>query len=491
MRFQILSHASFLVESGGVQLITDPWLKGSCYWRSWWNYPPVSKELINSLKPDYIYITHIHWDHFHGVSLKFFPKTTKIIIPRANMVRMKRDLNYLGFDNVVELNHGQTMKLGPSLEITSYHFYPFGIRLDSALIIKSPETTLLNLNDCKAMGLPLKQILNEHPNLDFVFASHSFANSRACYHITDQETFTTDDADYIKNFHLFCGRLGAKYAVPFASNCCYLHKDTFKFNSIGKTPINVKEYWEELDITDPELKIMKSGDSWSTETGFEISDKDWYSDREKILIKLQKENQETLNKFYSIEENASISLQEMENYFSKFSRAIPFILRSFFRKRPFIFVLKSGEHESIFKVNIFSGTVEVLDSLTNDTRLIEIHTSTYIMKQCIQVDLFSHLGISKRVVYKVRRRDVKYMKALEAMFDAYESEAFPVRMLFRPRYLSTCFRRWREFILYFELAFNLLTTGKVHIEKFLPPKSTHAILTRPPKSSPNVKLRLL
>ena len=37
-----------------------------------------------------------------------------------------------------------------------------------------------------------------------------------------------------------------------------------------------------------------------------------------------------LNKFYKLEENASISLQEMENYFSKFSRAIPFILRLFF-----------------------------------------------------------------------------------------------------------------------------------------------------------------
>ena len=475
MRFQILSHASLLVESGGVQLITDPWLKGSCYWRSWWNYPPVSNELINSLEPDYIYITHIHWDHFHGVSLKLFPKTTKIIIPRANMDRMKRDLNYLGFDNVVELNHGQTMKLGSDLEIISYHLYPFGIRLDSALIIKSHKTSLLNLNDCKAMGLPLKQILNSHRNLDFVFASHNSANSRVCYQIIDQESFITDDTDYIENFHLFCGRLGAKYAIPFASNACYLHKDTFKFNSIGKTPIDVRKYWEEMGVTNPELKVMKSGDSWSTDTGFKISEKDWYSDRENILIELQKENQETLNKFYKLEENASISLQEMENYFSKFSKAIPFILRLFFKKHPFIFVLKSGEHESVFKVNVFSGKVEILDSLINDTHLIEIHTSTYIMKHCIQLDLFSHLGISKRVVFKVRRCDVKYMKALEAVFDAYESEAFPIRMLFRPRSLSTCFRRWRELILYFELAFDLLTTGEICIEKFLPPDSTHAI----------------
>jgi hypothetical protein len=34
----VLSHAGLSVTGSGVNLICDPWLVGSCYWRSWWNY---------------------------------------------------------------------------------------------------------------------------------------------------------------------------------------------------------------------------------------------------------------------------------------------------------------------------------------------------------------------------------------------------------------------------------------------------------------------
>ena len=66
MEFKILSHAGLAVSAAGKTVVCDPWLVGSTYWRSWWNYPPPSPELLASLKPDCIYITHIHWDHFTG-----------------------------------------------------------------------------------------------------------------------------------------------------------------------------------------------------------------------------------------------------------------------------------------------------------------------------------------------------------------------------------------------------------------------------------------
>src|SRR5690606_433537 len=68
MEFTVLSHAGLSVSGAGTTLLCDPWLVGSCYWRSWWNYPPPSEELVASLRPDVISLSHIHWDHFHGVS---------------------------------------------------------------------------------------------------------------------------------------------------------------------------------------------------------------------------------------------------------------------------------------------------------------------------------------------------------------------------------------------------------------------------------------
>ena len=70
MKFTILSHAGLLVEHAGARLVCDPWLLGSCYWRSWWNFPEPDPELIADLGADFIYLTHLHWDHFHGPSLK-------------------------------------------------------------------------------------------------------------------------------------------------------------------------------------------------------------------------------------------------------------------------------------------------------------------------------------------------------------------------------------------------------------------------------------
>ena len=66
MRFSILAHACMQVEADGKSLVCDPWLTGSAYWGSWWNYPPVSKHIFERLNPDFIFITHLHWDHFHG-----------------------------------------------------------------------------------------------------------------------------------------------------------------------------------------------------------------------------------------------------------------------------------------------------------------------------------------------------------------------------------------------------------------------------------------
>src|SRR6478672_8307857 len=142
----VLSHAGLLVESHGRQLICDPWLIGSCYWRSWWNYPPVEPKLIASLRPDWIYLTHIHWDHFHGASLKLFSRDTPILIPFDRYTRIRHDLQRIGFTNVTELRHARQHALSAHLTVTSYQFSPF---TDSALVVEAEGGVILNANDAK------------------------------------------------------------------------------------------------------------------------------------------------------------------------------------------------------------------------------------------------------------------------------------------------------------------------------------------------------
>jgi UDP-MurNAc hydroxylase len=466
MKFQILSHAGLAVSGAGITLLCDPWVIGSAYWRAWWNYPPVSRELLDSLHPDFIYLTHIHWDHFHGISLRRFGLDTPILIPYSDSPRIAGDLRKMGFRNVRELKHGESLALREGFVITSYHFNIF---LDSALVIECDGVTLLNANDSKLMGLPLRQVLRRHPSVDFVFRSHSSANSRLCYEIIDDPTMEVDDAGrYVRDFAAFARATGARFAIPFASNHCFLHKDVFPLNHTVTTPDMVRRHFEEEGITKPEVKIMVSGDWWSSESGFAIEENDYFDRREQRLEEYREASSEKLEKFYSTEARAKVRLEDMAAYFGKLSRAIPYPARRMFKSNPVTYVLRAGEAAFIFEVDIYRGTVRELDGFDDERNPIQVHTSAFVMRHCMAANLFSHLAISKRVKYRVRSDKKRYMRLLNSIFNYYEYDLLPLRKAFRLRVFRVWARRWREIALYFQILGRLFVTGRFEMERYLP-----------------------
>ena len=83
MRFSIVGHATLYVETERAHLLVDPWLFGSCYWRSWWHYPPISDVPESWLAPEYLYLTHHHFDHFHYPTLRRVDRNTHILVPEV------------------------------------------------------------------------------------------------------------------------------------------------------------------------------------------------------------------------------------------------------------------------------------------------------------------------------------------------------------------------------------------------------------------------
>ena len=135
MKFSILGHASLMLEDVNLRLITDPWLVGSCYWRSWWNSPYIEYDL-EAINPTHIYLSHLHWDHYHLPSLrKLVTPDTVFIIPKSISRRMRNDLREFKND-VIEAAHKKKLRITKEIEIISYQVNPFF--LDSTLIIKSP-----------------------------------------------------------------------------------------------------------------------------------------------------------------------------------------------------------------------------------------------------------------------------------------------------------------------------------------------------------------
>lgn len=448
MRFQVLSHAGLRVQAGATELLCDPWIVGSCYWRSWWNYPPVRSALIADLKPTAIYLTHIHWDHFQGPSLRRFDRSTPVYVPKGHHDRLRRDLEDVGFHDVRELLHGQTVELSPGVKLTSWQFFPF---LDSAVVIEADGVTLLNANDAKLMGAPLDQVLARHGTPDFVFRSHSSANGRLCYEVVDApEVPVDDDTSYVRSFAAFVQRTGARYAVPFASNHCFLHPDVYPLNHTVTTPLAVRDHMAGLGVARPEVKVMVSGDAWSSDGGFALQpDTDaWFTDRPARLEAYKARVQPTLDAFVATEARTRVTEAFVDRWAQRFAAALPWAVRWAWRDHPVTFVLASGEQTHRFQVDLHLGRAREVAQPDPSLPLLEVHTTAFIFKQCVSLDLFSHLQISKRVRFRVTTDTVSRMKLLNFLFELWDYDYLPVSDIDWLRQVETWSLRWREVGLY-------------------------------------------
>ena len=272
MKFTIISHACLYIEHENTRLLIDPWILGSCYWRSWWNYPEPDESLIKNIEPTHIYITHLHWDHFHGPSLRRFEKCDpEILLPKHFNKRMKGDfIRDFRFKKIKELDHGKKCKINEDFFVTSYQFNP--IIIDSSLVIEGNNTTLLNVNDSKTFGQSMKQILCNHPKIDFAFRSHSSATAIPhCIKGSNVESSDRSPLDYADDFIAFAKSSKSRYIVPFASSHVYLHPLSIKFNKFYSNPAFIKNEFDKKINSKQKCVLMPSNSSWSENEGFKIN----------------------------------------------------------------------------------------------------------------------------------------------------------------------------------------------------------------------------
>ena len=469
MRFTVVSHACLYVESGDVALMVDPWVSGSAYWRSWWNYPPVDPQLARNLHPTHIFITHIHWDHFHGPSLRLYGKHVPILIPQDRYDRMERDLRSMGFKNVTAVPHGRRVELGPELAIQPYLFLPM---TDTALVIKTPQATLLNANDCKICGLPLAKLMREHPRIDFAFRSHSSANSRACHRYLDRADTPVDDpGNYVRSFTNFMRAVSPRYAVPFASNHCHLHRDTVQFNDYIQTPLDVAARFETIrqrESLPTELKVMLPGSSWSSSDGFTLVDTSAFDDRKSRLAAYAAENADKLRDYYALESKVSITTENMRAFFGPFMASVPWLVRRTFRNRPIVIIAEGGAVPGQWSIDLHQQTVTPIDAAVAADAPARMHVPAMVLRQSLRMNMFDHAAISKRVRYVATSLLMPHLKRFELLLRAYELEFLPLRRNLSLATLTTCLRRWRELVFYVQVAAQLALGRKaVDIEQHM------------------------
>jgi UDP-MurNAc hydroxylase len=326
MRFTVIGHACLFIETGSERILVDPWLSGSCYWRSWWHFPPNTDIRPEFLEPDFVYLSHHHFDHFHYPSLRRISKRARVLIPRFGVDMMRQELDQLGFKDVIELPHGEPMPLGRGTRVASYQYGPD----DSAFVVARAGVVLADLNDCKIKGVAVRPMLKAFGRPTVVFKSHSFAQAYPnCYDIAspaDAQLMTRED--FLETFIDAVRELEPAYAIPFASMVGFLHPESRPCNAYAVRPPEVAAAAAASDIAaTTRTVLMVPGDTWSSEAGFSLQPNDYFARQDEWLERLAERVAPKIAEEEASERAMTLTFERFEQHFGGFLRSLPPLIR--------------------------------------------------------------------------------------------------------------------------------------------------------------------
>jgi UDP-MurNAc hydroxylase len=305
---------------------------------------------------------------------------------------------------------------------------------------------LFNCNDAKFFGLPLRQILRDYPKIDFILRSHSSA-SPVPLCIEDHERLfahgdrSHDSADQFASCAL---HTGARYAIPFASNHCFLHPETRRFNATVTTPELARRRYAALAAdagVDTECVVMPPGSSWSDTEGFDIAHFD-FSRRDAYVEALLAKNSATLAAQQELESRVTADFEAFQDYFGKLFTSLPrFIKRG--RLPPIVFRVADSTGMHLWLVNARQETVSVVQSLPPDLVVLDVHA--IVLNDCAKLRMFSVWTASKRLkIHLPTAASLAHINLLFTLLDMYETDLLPLARNFTARSVAVRLRRWRE-----------------------------------------------
>ncbi|MEM7139956.1 MAG: MBL fold metallo-hydrolase [Actinomycetota bacterium] len=445
MRVTVIGHSCLRVQTRAGTILVDPWLVGSCYWRSWWHFPPSQEPDDEMLAPDWIYLTHHHFDHFHYPSMRKIDRAAKVLIPRFGVDVMADEVVSLGFDRPRELQHGKVIDLGQGVRVASYQ-YGFD---DTAFVIAEDDHVVIDVNDCKIRGRALAPIVKEFGRPTLACKSHSFAQSYPVLYESEDESQLSlvSTQTYIDDFHDVMTGLQPRYAIPFGSMVGFLHPDSAPVNDHLVTPgMVVDGVAEKGGIDGTEVVTMAPGDVWDSDAGFERSDVDWYADRERHLAELTERYRPKIDARTAQEEGVRVEWRDFEAHLGRFVREVPRVFGRRLAPKPFVFHVPSDVDTPYWWVSFASRSVgrsaAVPDGASGVTTVPEA-----VMAEAIRDRIVHILHGAMRIRTRLFAGGVQSDLGWWGVVMMWELGYLPLRRSARhPRLWRSMARRWREFV---------------------------------------------
>ena len=239
MRATSIGHAGILIETRGRTIVCDPWFTPA-FFGSWFVFPRndrLDSTLMHKVcNPDYLYVSHLHGDHFDADFLaNRMNRDVTVILPGFPTREMERAFNKLGFRNFVRTSDGNETELGGGISVavhveTSITDGPAG---DSALVVFDGEHRLVDQNDCRTTDT---SALGGHGPVDLHWLQFSGAIwYPMVYDIAPDEKLTLCRAKVESQFSRairYVESIGARAVVPSAGPPCFLDDGLDAFNMV-------------------------------------------------------------------------------------------------------------------------------------------------------------------------------------------------------------------------------------------------------------------
>ena len=443
MHLTVIGHSCLRIKTRAGVILVDPWLFGSCYWRSWWHYPPSAPPDEEMLSPDFVYLTHHHFDHFHYPSMRRIDRSARVLIPRFGVDVMAGEVAGLGFDPPRELPHGQVVHLGSDVRVGSFQY---GVD-DSAFVVTDGDDVVVDLNDAKTRGLALGQITKRFGPPTIVCKSHSFAQSYPVLYTADDpaDLAMVDRDTYIEDFRLTMEALRPRYAIPFGSMVGFLHPESRPMNGHMVTPPEVVTGIDaQGGLAVSTVVAMVPGDTWSSEQGFDLQETDWYSDRAARLNELAAAAAPAIEARSRSEQGVKLQWPAFERYFGSFVAQCPRLIARKLVPERIIFRVPSDLVAPYWWLSLRDRAVGRSSHPPSD-RAGVISVTEAILAEAIENRIASLIHISMRTRIHLAPGGTRSDFAFWGLLAVWELGYLPLRRCaLRPRFWAAAARRWRE-----------------------------------------------
>ncbi len=286
MKFEFIGNASGIFHGdNGTKLLCDPWINNGVFDGSWCHYPPLKttmEGLINDVSSgdiDALYISHIHPDHYDDRYFNF-PKNVPIIVLDHKFNFLIKNLERAGFTKIIRVKNNETIIFN-EFEITLYapfakhnfHDSRLGNLIDSALVVKSGNTTALNANDNTPTVEACRKLKDKFKKIDLAMINYNAAGPYpSCFdNLNESEKIAEHNKVLLRNYDYMVSlvnELNPSYVLPFAGAYVLGGRLFSKNKYLGtSTWDKCKKYIEQKIVSGSEVICLRERDVFDLASG--------------------------------------------------------------------------------------------------------------------------------------------------------------------------------------------------------------------------------